>query len=142
MSNPIDDFINSAKTSHGCGFFEGNAKAVRYANRVSKSQRKKYHKYGVIPSALFDYLKEILGVRRKNNLTYMTRIEEGKSVPVKKDPTGELFELLRSTSYKDEESRSEGSILSREILLYDFPMLRRSQPSEQHLWDRMAMGFK
>ena len=37
-----------------------------------------------------------------------TRIKEGKSVPVEKDPKGELLELLWSSPYKDGDSSCEG----------------------------------
>ena len=71
MSNPVDDFVASFKTVYGEGFFEGNLTAVHYAQTMSKSQRRKYRRYGTIPKAFFDYLKNALGVDRKQfNLQY------------------------------------------------------------------------
>jgi hypothetical protein len=139
MSNPVDDFVASFKTVYGEGFFEGNLTAVHYAQSMSKSQRRKYRRYGTIPKAFFDYLKNALGVDR-NSLSSNTRIEKGKSVPVKKDPTGELLELLWSSPYKDRTSSCEREILRMEILMDEFPMLRRSQASGKNLWERIAAG--
>jgi hypothetical protein len=139
MSNPVDDFVASFRTRYGEGFFEGNLRAVHYAHSMSKSQIRKYRKYGTVPKAFFDYLKDALGVKR-NNLTSNKRIKEEKSVPVKKDPKGELLELLWSSPYKNQCASWEGEILRLEILLDEFPMLRKSQASGQKVWERLAAG--
>ena len=140
MSNPVDDFVASFRTRYGEGFFEGNLRAVHYAQTMSKSQRRKYRKYGTIPKAFFDYLKNALGVERKMHLPPSTRIKEGKSVPVEKDPKGELLELLWSSPYKDGDSSCEGEILRFKILMDEFPMLRNTQASEQNIWKRLEEG--
>jgi hypothetical protein len=136
MSNPIQDFVESSKTVHGCGFFEGDLEAVRLSQTMTRSQKNKYRKYGTVPKALYDYLKEVLGVERIRPQT--TRcIKNGKSVAMKKDPTGVLLETLWNTRYKDETCRNEGRLLHDEILLHDFPELRKQRASSQNVWKRI-----
>ena len=125
-TNPIDDFVNSFNTINGHGFFEDNLRAVQYAHRMSKSQRKKYHKYGVIPSEFFAYLKEILGVKRKNNMNYRKLDQKYKVEKIKRHRRGEVTSLLLSTPYMDDESFLERLCLYKEILLYDFPHAQKN----------------
>ena len=53
MSKIITDFLKCAGHSNGFGYFEGNELAVSYAKTISSNQRRKYERYGTIPTALF-----------------------------------------------------------------------------------------
>ncbi len=57
MSHIIYDFIESARTHDGYGFFEGQGNlVVKYAKQVGKTQRRKFKKYKKTPLAFSEYL--------------------------------------------------------------------------------------
>lgn len=57
MSQILKDFIESAQSDDGYGFFESQgAMVVEYARKVSKTQRRKYWKYKKTPVAFYEYL--------------------------------------------------------------------------------------
>jgi len=56
MSQIISDFIKSAGTDRGYGYFSGRSDGAKYARGISKNQKNKYLRYGKIPKAFFEYL--------------------------------------------------------------------------------------
>ena len=59
MSQIILDFIQSAGTDDGYGYFSGKPEVVEYAKGISKNQKNKYIRYGKIPKVFFKYLDTI-----------------------------------------------------------------------------------
>ena len=55
MSRIISDFIKSADTAAGFGYFEGKPYVSNYSRAMGKSQKRKYKRYGIIPRAFFDF---------------------------------------------------------------------------------------
>jgi len=62
MDRIVDDFMKSASGT-GCGFFMGKGKAVRIARGMTKMQKKKYSRYGIVPSAFLVCLREMGMIR-------------------------------------------------------------------------------
>ena len=57
MSRIIDDFLESARTYNGYGFFEDQGYLViKYSEKVTRSQRRKYRKFKKPPLAFNEYL--------------------------------------------------------------------------------------
>ena len=57
MSRIIDDFLESARTYYGHGFFENQGYlVVKYSKKVTKSQRRKYRQFNKPPLAFNEYL--------------------------------------------------------------------------------------
>jgi len=59
MSQIILDFIQSAGTDDGYGYFSGKPEIFEYAKGISKDQKNKYIRYGKIPKVFFKYLDTI-----------------------------------------------------------------------------------
>lgn len=59
MSQIISDFIKSAGTDRGYGYFSGRSDAAEYARGISKNQKNKYLRYGKIPNAFIKYLDNV-----------------------------------------------------------------------------------
>jgi hypothetical protein len=58
MTSILEHFIKSAWMDGGYGFFEGIGQSVGHARAVSKVQLRKLKRYGFVPSAFIDFLKE------------------------------------------------------------------------------------
>jgi len=109
----IEDFFKSANTRYGYGFFEferpwrkhSDLDVVDYAMETSKSQRRKYERYGVIPIAFFLYLKE-MGL-----LIDVHEIPQGSRRTIK-----DLLELLYNGSYQSDSARDYGLYMREQIL--------------------------
>ncbi|MBL6994180.1 hypothetical protein, partial [Desulfobacula sp.] len=103
----LDDFIKSASTSYGYGFFESertgrkrsDLDVVDYAMEIGKSQRRKYERYGVIPATFFWYLKG------KGLLINVREIPQGNRT------VKDLLDLLYNGSYQSDSARDYGLYL-------------------------------
>ena len=62
MKKMVDDIIDSA-SGPGCGFFKFYGKALRIARGVTKMQKKKYMRHGIVPSAFLICLREMGMIR-------------------------------------------------------------------------------
>ena len=125
MCKLISDFIKSSDTGFGFGHFEGDDTAIRFAQSMSKSQKRQYRRYGVIPIAFIGYLKKIKVVPFEAHF------------PKKSRDIYALLELLWEGPYKDKTARSTGSYLRSEILKDMYPMLKKSFGTAENIWKRL-----
>jgi len=117
MSKIMDDFIKSARTSCGYGFFETvrseknhpGLDVVDYAMKIGKLQLRKYKRYGVIPTAFFSYLKE-----KGFNIQDIPKDCTIKDMP----------DLLYNASYQSKSACDYGLSLIEEISINLYPGTR------------------
>jgi hypothetical protein len=128
----IGDFVKSATTYDGCGFFKGDVLATRIAQKITKSQRKKFLRYGEIPGPFFLYLKE-MGVLSKNINISAKAI--GRTAE-------ELADLLWNCSYDSESAKDAGEYLRKLILTFRIPMLEKSYSGIEHVWNHLERNKK
>ncbi len=77
MCQIINDFIKSAKTYHGWGFFEGQGElVVKFANQVGKNQHNKFYRYNKIPKAFHEYLAVLDSGKTKIDQGFADHIRE------------------------------------------------------------------
>ena len=127
MCRIVSDFIKSAANLNGYGYFEGNLNAAKYAVTISRSQKRKYKRYGIIPAAFFNYLESIDAIRRE------------KFIPEKNRTVNHLLDLLYVTPNRNQEERSEGECLRVEILKDVMPWLRNKLGTAEHMWKRAEL---
>lgn len=132
MSNLIDDFVESSFTKEGYGFFEGNTRAVDLARGMSKSEIRKYRRYGLVPRAFFEYLEEIKVVPDSSELTL-------KELTVD-DLLDLLWSLLRNCQYSDEKHCLAADFFRKSILIAKLPMLQKSFGSADGIWQKIETG--
>jgi hypothetical protein len=61
MSNDIlRDFVASSRRHEGVGYFDGDQLAIHHAHKMSKRQKRGFERYHKVPTAFFEYLKDIL----------------------------------------------------------------------------------
>jgi hypothetical protein len=58
-SSLVADFVRSRETTNGYGFWEGIPAASERAVGLSKRQKRRYQRYGVVPSDFFDFLEDL-----------------------------------------------------------------------------------
>jgi len=122
MSKIVSDFIESGNCIFGYGYFEGDKNVARYAAKVSRSQKRKYKRYGIIPAAFFNYLKNIEAIKQE------------KFIPEKFRTIELLLDLLWSTPNRNQRKRSEGECLRVEILKEMMPWLKNKLGTAEHVW--------
>ncbi len=125
MCKLINDFIKSSDADFGYGYFEEDHIAVRFAQSLSKSQKRQYCRYGIIPRSFMGYLKSIKVIPF-----------EFRS-PKKGCDIYFLLELLWEGPYEDNKARSAGSFFRSEILKDVCPMLKRSFGTADNIWKRI-----
>ena len=124
MCKAVSDFVKSSETVNGYGRFEGRETALRLALDMSKNQKRQFHRYGIVPAALFRYLKEVRAIKRETHIPKEKRTIDG------------LLDLLWDGGYRDGKSRSEAECLRFEILKERYPMLRKSFGGAGGIWRR------
>jgi hypothetical protein len=124
MSKLINDFMNADKKGRAYAFFDGDQKAVEISGRMSKAQRRKFKRYGMIPSAFYAYLRETAIINKD------ARIPNG-GISV-----GELLDFLRWYPYETDQARSAGEYLFREIIKGDVPFLSNAFAQGDHIWKK------
>jgi len=122
MCKVIFDFIKSGNRLDGFGHFTGNLKAIGYAQTVSRSQRRKYKRYGIIPAAFFSYLEKTGAIKRE------------KFIPEKCRTIDLLLDLLWETPKRNQRDRSEGECLRVAILKDLMPWLSNKMGTAEHVW--------
>ena len=127
MCRIISDFIKSGDCLFGYGYFEGDLNAVRYAEKVSRSQKRKYKRYGIIPAAFFDYSESIEAIKRDKFIP-----EEYRKVEL-------LLDLLWVSPNRNQPDRSEGECLRVEILKDLMPWLRNKLGTAEHIWTKAQL---
>ena len=125
MCKLISDFIKSSDTGFGFGHFEGDHTAIRFAQSMSKSQKRQYRRYGVIPTSFIGYLK------------IMRVIPFEAHLPKTGHDIHSLLELLWEGPYENKTARSAGSYLRSEILKDMYPMLKKSFGTAENIWQRI-----
>lgn len=104
MCNLIHEFIKSGNGNGGYGYFAGDKTAVSFSEKISRSQIRKFKRYGVIPANFIRYLENIGAIERK------------KFVPEKYRTVYWLLDLLWETPNRNKADRSEGECIRVEIL--------------------------
>ena len=80
MSRIIDDFLESARTYNGYGFFEDQGYLViKYSEKVTRSQRRKYRKFKKPPLAFNEYLMAL------------DTVQKGLKIPQNKESKADLI---------------------------------------------------
>ena len=59
MGSIVADFVRSRETTNGYGFWEGMPAASERAVGLSKRQKRRYLRYGVVPPDFFDFLEDL-----------------------------------------------------------------------------------
>jgi len=122
MCKLVNEFIKSGNGNGGYGYFAGDRTAVRFAEKISRSQIKKFKRYGVIPANFLRYLENI------------GAIERSKFVPEKHRTVYWLLDLLWETPDRNRADRSEGECIRVEILKDMMPWLRNKMGTAEHVW--------
>ena len=113
-----------ADFGNGAGFFEGDLEAWEAARRLSKNQRRKMERYGVVPRLFFEYLARIEVIKRTD-------------IPKKPMTIGNLLDFLRFYPYSSEQARSMGEYLYREILKGEVPWLANRFAQGDYVWKEL-----
>ena len=117
MSRVIKDFFKSANTERGYGIFEcektfsknSEQDVVDFAMKVTKSQTRKWNRYGIIPVAFIAYLKKM------DVLPEKLEISKGKRTITN------LADLLFQTSYKSKDACGLGDHIREQIIKDLYP---------------------
>lgn len=105
----------------GKGFFEGDWEAWEVARRLSKNQKRKMERHGIVPTCFFQYLARINVIKECD-------------VPKEAKTKGWLLDFLRSYRYASEQARSMGEYLYREILKSEVPWLANRFGQGDYVW--------
>jgi len=137
MSKIINDFIKSANTESGYGFFEYERSmnhkekdVVDFAMNVSKSQIRKYSKYQIVPAAFFSYLK------------FLEVIPEDLEMQKDKRTITDLTDLLFQIPYKNEVTRGLGDHIRERILQDLIPDMKDMFGSGESIWRTLINSKK
>jgi hypothetical protein len=125
LSKIVRDFLLSGQFSRGCGYFENRDEVVKYAEKTSQSQKRKWKRYGIIPAAFWQYLLE------------KRFIDPGRFIPEKYRTVKYLMDLLWRTPRRNRASRSEAEILRFELLKEMLPGFALQIGSAQHLYKKL-----
>jgi hypothetical protein len=124
MSRLINDFMNADKKGRSYAFFDGDQKAAEISGKMSKAQRRKYQRYGTVPSAFYAYLRE------------SAIINKDAKIPKGRSSVGDLLDFLRWYPYETDQARSAGEYLFREIIKADVPFLSNAFAQGDHIWKK------
>ena len=109
------------------GFFKGDQEARESVRRLSKNQKRKMKRHGIVPAVslikyLFQYLARINVIKQSD-------------IPNKPMSSGDLLDFLRFYRYANEGARSIGEYLYREILKSEVPWLAKSFAQGDFIWE-------
>lgn len=138
MSKIIDDFIKSANTECGYGFFEfekldsNNSvqDVVDYALKISKSQARQYKRYKIVPIAFISYLKSLEVIPENLEIQKDKRTIEG------------LADLLFQIPYKNKVACGLGDHLREQILKDLIPDMKVMFGSGESIWRTLINSKK
>jgi len=123
----IDHFIQSARTPDGYGMFYKNNHATELAKTMSNLQIKKYKRHGIIPAAVFMWLREA-GI-----------VKSTIQVPHGGAPVQEFLEFFKKNHVQTEQRRSTYEHREQaRIQKYCAPVLNNSFGSQDGLWDKIT----
>lgn len=114
----ITDFLS------GIGLFEGDQQAWEIGRKISRNQRRRLERYGIVPRDFLEYLSKI-GVIRKFD------------IPKRRLTIGNFLDFLRLYHYPTELAQSYGETLFREIIRGEVPWLRSSFGQGDFVWAKM-----
>lgn len=124
MLDIIEDFIKCGKAKgRYSGFFEGDVRAIKLSAGISKSQSRKYRRYGQIPSDFIKYLQEIGVVLDDENIYAVRTVQD-------------ILDLL----WKNRKQVDDWNLVQffREKLLNKiFPGLRGVSCTQYGLWEKI-----
>lgn len=130
MSKIVDDFISSATNTNGVGFFEEDYHAISYAMKISLNQMRQYDRYGIVPAAFIDYLKNI------------NAIPVDWSVPKKQRTEICLLNILWEAKRNSYQSRPESDYIRQVLFKQLHPELNNKMGSSQHVWITLEYNGK
>ena len=122
MCKLIYQFIKSGNGNGGYGYFAGDRNAIKFAEKISLSQIRKFKRHGVIPADFLRYLENIEAIERK------------KFVPEKHRTIYWLLDLLWETPHRNQANRSEGECIRVEILKDMMPWISNKMGTAEHIW--------
>jgi len=108
----------------GKGFFEGDWEAQEVVRKLSKNQKRKMKRHGIVPICFFQYLARINVIKECD-------------IPKEPNTTGDLLHLLRFHHYASEGARSMGEYLYREIIKGEIPWLAKSFWQGDYVWEKL-----
>jgi hypothetical protein len=106
------------------GIFEGDPEAWEMSRKISKNQKRKMKRYGIVPGCFFQYLA------RANVIRECDIPKEAKTI-------GWLLNRLRFYRYVSEGARSMGEYLYREIIKGEIPWLAKSFGQGDYVWKKL-----
>ena len=124
MNRVLGDFIKSSFTTSGVGFFDGDPMACETAGGLSKNQTRKLRRHGIVPRHFFQYLARIGAIKQCD-------------IPNKPMTIGDLLNFLRFYRYANEQARSTGESLYREIIKGEIPWLAKSFGQGDYVWEEL-----
>ena len=123
----IDHFIKSARTPDGFGMFYKNIHATELAKTMSGLQIKKYKRHGIIPAAIFIWLREA-GIVKSTML-----------VPHGGAPVKDFLEIFKKYRVQTEQEISMHEHRERmRIQKYCAPVLNKAFENQDGIWDKIA----
>lgn len=138
MSKIINDFIKSANTESGYGFFKfekldsnnSNQDVVDYAMKLSTSQVRQYNRYKTVPAAFISYLKSL------------EIIPEDLEMQKGKRTITDLTDLLFKIPYKNEITCGLGDHIREQILKDLYPDMKNMFGSGENHWRALINSKK
>lgn len=118
----VADFVESAVHPKGYGYFEGNYEAINLAKSLSEQQKKKFKRYGTIPSAFFIWMREAGIVL--------------STMPIPKGGTTaeELMKILERNFIGDEQLQSKREFEERERIQQKCDLRGKNFGLQDHVW--------
>lgn len=110
--------------SNGSGLFEGDPEAWEEACRLSKNQKRKMERHGIVPRHFLEYLGTIHVIKQTD-------------IPNKPMTIGDLLDFLRFYPYGSEKASSHGEYLYREIIKGEIPWLAKSFGQGDYVWKEL-----
>jgi predicted acetyltransferase len=123
----IDHFIKSAQTPDGFGMFYKNIHVTELAKTMSGLQIKKYKRHGIVPAAIFIWLREA-GV-----------VNSTMQVPHGGAPVQDFLALFKKYRVQTEQRRSTYEHREQmRIQKYCAPVLNKAFGNQDGIWDKIA----
>jgi hypothetical protein len=122
MCKLIEDFIKSANSIDGVGYWKGDLGALRYSRYLTRLQKRKWRRYGIVPAAVFWFLESIKAIQRVSH------------VPERQRTLTFLLDVLWETLQRNGPSASEGEVLRVELLKELGLLPKNARASAQHVY--------
>lgn len=123
----VADFVDSARTENGFGYFYGNTLAVQLAKKLSKNQLKRYYRYEIIPAAFFLWLREA------------SIVKKSMEIPKGGATMEETIRILGKYYIQTEQGSAMQEYKERRrIKKYCEPVLNHAFGLQDKIWERLA----